>query len=706
MDWTSVMCSENVIDAWSRFKSIFLSVIANIAPIKEVRIKNRTEPWIDSEILHSINERDKAYQTFKREQSDLTFTLFKECRNRTQTLIYRAKKEYFKAKIESENKDSKSLWQSLRDLGMPSKKVKTSTSTLGLKIDNEVCFDKATCAQKFNEFYTTVASKLVEKLPKSFNKFGKKFVENFYSSKGVKPNSYSLSVVSESKVLKYLNALSVDKATGLDAIPSRFVRDSASIIVCPITHIINLSIIQGVVPDDLKSARVVPLFKKNDKTEVGNYRPVSILSIISKVVEKVVYDQIETYLDEKKLLYKFQSGFRGRFSTDTCLIHLTDIIKFEMDKGHLIGMVLLDLQKAFDTVDHGILLMKMEALGFSQDVIRWFRSYLSDRRQLVDLSGTLSSSAAISCGVPQGSILGPLLFLIYVNDMSGAVNHKLLLYADDSAILVADKSVSTIEILLQKELEVVSEWLVDNKLSLHLGKTESILFGSKIRLKSHSNLQISCKGTNIESKEVVKYLGAVLEQCLSGESMVNLIIQKANARLKFLFRKQKFLNLHSKKLLVMSFIQCHFDYACSFWYPGLSQLLRNRLQVTQNKMIRFVLKLDPRSHIGSDEFKSLGWLPVSKRVDQIILNHIFRIKSGTSPDYMGEHFIPASSVHNYSTRFRENGNFLYPKVKGFGRKSFAFTGCSLWNRLPPKVKNVNELKPFKTAVKSHLFNSV
>ena len=154
--------------------------------------------------------------------------------------------------------------------------------------------------------------------------------------------------------------------------------------------------------------------------------------------------------------------------------------------------------------------------------------------------------------------------------------------------------------------------------------------------------------------------------------MVKLIIQKANARLKYLFRKQKFLNLHSKKLLVMSLIQCHFDYACSFWYPGLSQLLRNRLQVTQNKMLRFVLKLDPRSHIGSDDFKSLGCLLASKRVDQIILNHIFRIKSETSPDYMGEHFIPASSVHNYSTRFREHGNFLYPKVKGFSRKSFSF----------------------------------
>ena len=619
-------------------------------------------------------------------------------------MIYRAKKDYFKAKIESD--DSKSLWQSLRDLGMPSKKNKASSSTIGLKIDNELCFDKATCAEKFNEFYTTVASKLVAKLPKGLNKFGKGFVEKFYYQKGVKPNAYSFSIVTEGKVLKLLNALSINKATGLDGIPSRFVRDSASIIVSPLTHIINLSIIQGVVPDDLKIARVVPLFKKNDKTEVGNYRPVSILSIISKVVEKVVYEQIETYLDEKKLLYDFQSGFRGRFSTDTCLIHLTDFIKFEMDKGNLVGMVLLDLQKAFDTVDHGILLMKMEALGFNQDIIRWFRSYLSDRKQLVDVSGILSSSSTISCGVPQGSILGPLLFLIYVNDMSGAINNKLLLYADDSAILVADKKISTIESLLQNELEVISEWLVDNKLSLHLGKTESILFGSKSRLRSQSNLRISCKGTQIESKEEVKYLGAVLEQCLSGETMVKSIVQKANARLKFLYRKQNFLNLHSKKLLVMSLIQCHFDYACSFWYPGLSKFLRERLQVTQNKMVRFVLKLDPKSHVGSEEFKSLGWLPVSKRVDQVILNHIFRIRSGTSPEYMGERFTLASSIHNYSTRFRENGCYLLPKVKSFGKKSFAFTGCTLWNALPSNIKSVNSLTTFKTAVKSHLLDSV
>ena len=176
----------------------------------------------------------------------------------------------------------------------------------------------------------------------------------------------------------------------MDGIHARYVRDSASIIVCPLGHVINLSLIQGIVPDDLKSARVVPLFKKNDKTEVGNYRPVSILSIISKVFERVVYDLIQTYLDERKLLYNFQSGFRPRSSTDTCLIHLTDFIKFQMDEGHFVGMVLLDLQKAFDTVDH-YFIDKLEALGLSEDVVRWFHLYLSDRQHFVDVSGTFSS---------------------------------------------------------------------------------------------------------------------------------------------------------------------------------------------------------------------------------------------------------------------------------------------------------------------------
>ena len=632
-------------------------------------------------------------------------------------MISNAKRNFVKSTIESNN--SKSIWDTLKSLGLPSKKCQASTN-IGLKINDEISFDKLSVAEKFNSFYTSVASKLVEKLPKCTNKFNSSFVFNFYSSKGVKPNSYNFSMVLESQVLKYIDKLGFNKATGLDGIPARFVKDSASIIANPLSHIINLSIIQGLVPDDLKLARVVPLHKKNDKTEVGNYRPVSILNIISKILERVIYDQMDGYLSENDLLYSQQSGFRRKFSTETCLIQLSDFIRFHMDKGKLVGMVLLDLQKAFDTVDHGILLMKLKAIGLSESAVRWFSSYLSDRQQLVDVSGTLSSKAKVTCGVPQGSILGPLLFLIYVNDMSAAIKSKLNLYADDSGILVVGKSASEIELVLSSELETISEWLVCNKLSLHLGKTESILFGSKQRLSKQSPLNVSCNGQPIENKDSVKYLGATIDQNLSFESMALSVIQKVNARLKFLYRKRNFLSFNTRKLLAMAIIQCHYDYASTVWYPAISQSLKNKLQVSQNKLIRCVMGLDSRSHIGQEQFSFVKWLPVSERVDFKTLCHVFKIHSGKSPTYLEEHFTPASSVHNYGTRFRvkctrsngsdapfsDCGRYCIPQVKSFGIKSFAYRGCTLWNNIPQEFREVDTLSKFKVKIKEHLMSSV
>ena len=224
-----------------------------------------------------------------------------------------------------------------------------------------------------------------------------------------------------------------------------------------------------------------------------------------------MYDQLETYLDERKLLYDLQSGFRPKYSTDTCLIHLTDFIKFQMDKGNAVGMALLDLQKAFDTVDHSILLAKLEAIELSNDIVKWFQPYLSGRQQLVDVAGTFSSCANIMWCSSRANTWTFVVF-IYVNDMSGVIGNKLLLYADDSAILVADKDISTVENSLQTNLQIFSEWLIDNKLSLHLGKTESISFGSKARLRPWSILNIECKGSKIEPKDKVKYLGAILDQ--------------------------------------------------------------------------------------------------------------------------------------------------------------------------------------------------
>ena len=332
-----------------------------------------------------------------------------------------------------------------------------------------------------------------------------------------------------------------------------------------------------------------PLFKKNSRSEVGNYRPVSILSVVSKLLEKAVYVQLESYLTENNLLYNLQSGFRGSYSTDTCLTYLTDHIRSQMSAGNYTGMVLLDLQKAFDTVDHEILLNKLQAMGIHELSVNWFRSYLSQRYQTVSVNQVDSKAMRITCGVPQGSILGPLLFLCYVNDMPTSVGCNLLLYADDSVLFTSGKDPQVISDILSKELESCRQWLIDNKLSLHLGKTESILFGSKIKLSRVDEYKVSCDGKVIKPTESVKYLGVTLDKSLSGESVVESIIKKASSRLSFLYRQGHFLNERTRKTLCTALIQCHFDYCCSSWYSALSQKLQKRLQIMQNKMIRFIL---------------------------------------------------------------------------------------------------------------------
>jgi len=374
-----------------------------------------------------------------------------------------------------------------------------------------------------------------------------------------------------------------------------------------------------------------------------------------------------------------------------------------MDKGEYTGMVLIDLQKAFDTVDHTILLDKLKNMGLDDSARNWFKSYLSERQQVVDVSGTLSSQGDISCGVPQGSILGPLLFLIYVNDMELAVNCKLLLYADDSALLVPGRDVSEIEKRLGTELNSLSTWLVDNKLSLHLGKTESILFGTKKRLRKINKLKINCNGHEVEAHTSVKYLGAELDQSLSGENMGNNVIQKGNSRLKFLYRNGKYLSKHTKKLLASALIQCHFDYSCSMWFSSLSKKTKHRLQTTQNKIIRYVLGLDFRAHIGFSQFKEIGWLPVDTRVAQIKLNHFYRVINNTAPDYLSENVTWVSSSHDHRTRYSTRAVNV-PRVNSNGKNSFLYTGSKLWNDLPVKIKNAENLLGFKSATRGWLFN--
>ena len=243
------------------------------------------------------------------------------------------------------------------------------------------------------------------------------------------------------------------------------------------------------------------------------------------------------------------------------------------------GMILIDLQKAFDIIDHDVLLQKLYAIGFSKHTVNWFKSYLSNRSFLVNLENNFSQPASVSCGVPQGSILGPLLFLIYVNDMSQAVKCHLFLYADDSCLVCQHKDINAIEKQLNVDFSNICDWFVDNKLSIHFGedKTKSILFASKFKRKNIKKLNIKYGDIQIKQHSKVKYLGCLMDETMSGEAMALHVIHKINNKLKFLYRKNVFLTPKLRRLLCNALIQPHFDYACSSWYPNLIKKLRHRI---------------------------------------------------------------------------------------------------------------------------------
>jgi hypothetical protein len=584
-------------------------------------------------------------------------------------------------------------------------KVESNAQTV-INVNGEKCFDISTVANTFNSFFTTVAADLVRKLPSPFRLFtpDSGFLGMFYRSRRTPRDGFTLTPVSRLDILRQLSKLKVNKSTGLDGVSCRYLRDGAEVLADPVCHIINFSIMSEAVPSQFKKARVLPLFKKGSRLDPNNYRPVSILNCLSKILERAVHGQLVQYLGKHKVLYEFQSGFRSKYSTDTCLIHLTDFIRRELSRGRFVGMVLIDLAKAFDTVDFDVLLVKLGEMGIGS--IDWFRSYLTGRTQCVKVNGTDSGFLDVTCGVPQGSILGPLLFLCYINDLSHCLSCHLSLYADDSALISSHGSIPELSRFLSGQLEICRKWLIDNKLSLHVGKTEAIVFSSKRKRNKTEGFQIMCGESLIKRVHSVRYLGVIIDECLSGEEHVLSIISKISGRIAFLYRSAYLLDFRTKHTLCSALIQPYFDYCCSSWYAGISAKLKDKLDVLQRRMVRYIFRMEPRDHVGHEHLKKLGWFSVPDRVRYFKLTHVYKVHKKCAPSYISDAFEYCNEIHSHNTRF-SHANFFISKGDCVGQmsRSFLYSAAVEWNALPNHLKDSKSEKIFKPLLRSFLMNN-
>lgn len=451
---------------WTSFKHLFIAVADKHAPLMSKKTRGIQTPWMSGQIKNVMYQRDHHLKKARLSNRDEDWNLYRSLRNQVTSQIRKAKCNYNKKLIQDNSDNPKTFWKTMNKI-LPNEKKKRVPAAI--HIDGNLITDRNKIANAFNSYFIGSVGRLTAFLGFPSKDQGTYISPDFL--KKLTKNYFKFTPVSTNFTFEFLRKLKVRKASGLDQMPARLMRDAAAEICNPLTKIINASLETGYVPSEWKVARVVPLFKSGKITDLDNYRPISILPVASKILERAVHTQLYKYLTVYRYLSPYQCGFRKNHSTETAAIVFTDSVRRNMDQGLLTGSVFIDLRKAFDTIDQSVLLNKLTKYGVNDLELEWFNNYLSRRSQVVCLGNVASEQCQVLSGVPQGSILDPLLFVLFVNDLPSVFSKcQVLMYADDTVIYYASQTVAEIEQILTDELACMHQWLQNNNLFLNKKK--------------------------------------------------------------------------------------------------------------------------------------------------------------------------------------------------------------------------------------------
>lgn len=671
------------------YESVLRSLADQLAPSHAIRRRlKHLAPWFDADCRAMRRNCRRLERRYRRTQSPDDRWLWVDA-TRKRFQAYRVKRdEYWLGQLQQCGKSSRQLWRSL-------------SSVLGR--DRDVSGTTGLSANQFAAFFT----RKIDAVRESTEGLQEPSVQQSTQSSFT---SFRLCTPAD---VRRLIMKSPVKSCSQDPVPTFLVREFVDVLLPYLTDMVNACLTRGHVPVSQKHAVVSPLIKKVglDTSDPSNYRPVSNLTFMSKVVERAVAEQLHEYLTVYKLLPRNQSAYRKFHSTETALLRVWSDILMAADCRHVTLLSLIDLSAAFDCVDHGILLRRLEiTFGLKDTVLRWVSSYLSDRTQQIAYSGQLSAVQSVLYGVPQGSVLGPLLYVLYTAELHQLVQRhgvNMHQYADDCQLYLSSPVPQAAAAVskLSECLSDVNDWLSCSRLRLNASKTQVIWMGSSQQLDKIDIWDIPILSTLVPVSHTVRDLGVIFDGRLTMAEQVSAVCRSGYYQLRQMRSVARSLSEDGAKAVVNAFISCRLDY-CNSLLSGVSDCLVQRLQSVQNAAARFVTGTRRCEHI-TPVLRRLHWLPVRERIRYKLLALVHRALSGQAPEYLVDDCQLVSDSGRRPLRSAERSFCLVPRCNStFGDRSFAVAGPRLWNSLPTAIRNISlTIHTFGKHLKTHFFSS-
>ena len=656
---------------------------------------NSRKPWITKGIMKSIHKKNLLFKRHIQNPNNISFfNKFKKYRNRLNSVIRLSRKKYFSQRLNEVTGNVKQTWEVLNSiLG----KKGESVYPKDLTYENDHSTDPKEIVNILNRYFVEIGPKLSRSIPQSTS-FPQ---ENLFPRN---KHSFFFKPIDSSVIINIVRNLKCSKACGHDGLNSYVLKKIIHFIVDPLCHIFNLSLSSSIFPQPLKLAKVIPVFKKGDSNQCNNYRPISILPCISKILERIVYDQLYNFLVKYSIIIPCQYGFRKLHSTDLAILDLYDKVSNALSNNQYVVGLFIDLTKAFDSLDHSILLRKLERYGVRGTPLEWFRNYLSNRKQYTEYNNHSSDIQNLQCGVPQGSILGPLLFLIYVNDIVHVSPIlSFILFADDATLLYAHKNLAHIISVFNLELPKLIAWFQSNKLSLNIAKTDYIIFHTPNKSKYDiNNYNIMIDDVKLERKTHVKFLGVLIDQHINWNSQYDLLKSKVSRIIGILYKIKQYLPTYALLLLYKSFILSYLSYGNIAWGSGNKKQL-NSIFILQKRALR----LCTNSHYLAKTNSIFRNHRLLKVKDINILQtavFMFKLNKALVPNSFKQMFISNKQIHPYYTRTCNNFHLFNPRTLR-AHKSIRHRGPDVWHSLSNKIKQCTSLHSLKTNLKKELIAS-